>query len=129
MEFVVEVPTALADDLLAVDVAGIAVQTRSSATQVQAMIDIVGVASGLTSILVDAADIPDIARRLVAWARRSPDRIHGAGSGLVIRVHAAAGTDVTISIDESDGVEAVDIEVTRVEEALSRIADLDVVAE
>lgn len=127
MDLIVDVPEQFALSLLTDDLAGLPLRDRSDGAVVQTVIEVFGVAANLTSIVVAAAEFPEIARRLLAWVRRSDEHKNDEASPAEIRISTPNGFVVHVPIPPDGDHSAIEITVAEVSSALERAVGEQVV--
>src|SRR5690348_3250775 len=101
MSVVMSVPSDVAEDLFAHDLAARALKSRGEPAAISAVIEVVGVAANLVTIVVAVPEVREVLQRGLGWAlRRSPRTCDNETS--VIRVRVANGTEKILSSSSTD---------------------------
>jgi len=122
MDIIVDVPEHFALSLFADDLAGLPLRDRSGGSVAQTVIEVLGVAANATSIVVAVAEFPEIARRLLAWARRGTPQRNDETSPVEIQISTPNGFVVHVPIPQDGDDSAIEITVAQVNSALQRAA-------
>ena len=111
MELTLKVPEPFAFLLLDNGAADLPLADRSGGSAVQAVIEVTSMLADTTAIVVALAAFPEIARRLLAWARHSEPGEEPGQSPARIKITTAGGAVVQVILPRDGDAAGIEIAV------------------
>lgn len=107
MSLTLDLPEEVADEVLDDGLAGLPLRDRADTSLIAVAVDIVGIASGMVTMVVAAPALTDVARRFVRWARKQPES--GKTAKLTVQVAVSNGPAVRIEVTDLTDDQAVEL--------------------
>ena len=105
MSVTLRLPEEVANEVLDEGLAGLPLRDRADASLIAAVVDIVGIASNMVTMVVAVPALSDVARRIVRWARKRPEP--GTAGKLTVQITASDGSSVRIEVSDLADDQAV----------------------